>query len=493
MIMRQIVVLSSVWVCLAIPKPSTSQSVVSQRLGPREAAAIDSFVTATMRARRVPGVAAAVIENGSVVYEKAFGLANLETEAPVTLHSVFELASLTKEFTAVAIMMLVEEGKVKLDAPISAYIDSTPAAWTRITVRHLLTHTSGLFAGGIVFSQGSPLMNITTAQAFAFLTGARAVAPGEVGAYSDGGYFLLGMIIERASGTTYRDFIQRRIFTPLEMSETSLTDRRRVIKGRVATYEIANGQVVNWRRDWDHELPSFFGVWSTVGDVAKWDASLLRHTLVPQAALDQMWSPARLSDGRDALVDARQYGFGFRIDQIRGHPLVWHNGASGTILLHFLDEPISIVVLTNLANTAGRHAPAIADGIAGLIRQKYVPAQWLPPAPDAAPETTRAMQAVLTDMAAGRVSERMTAAHSAYLLALRPSMNEVFGRALAGLETLTFIACDDVSGKGIRITEPIARMCYYKAMAGGRLTYFTFWLTPDNSVAHVRLSGPDEY
>jgi D-alanyl-D-alanine carboxypeptidase len=352
---------------------------------PAESAAIDSFVLQTMKTRRIPGVAVAVVNQGTVVYQKAFGVANLETETPLTVKSVFELASVTKQFTAGAIMMLVEEGKVKLDAPIATYIDRAPPAWSPITVRHLLTHTSGLFAGGIVRHQGSALLEVTTEQAFQFVSTQGVFPTGEVGFYSDAGYFLLGMIIENASGLKYRDFLQRRIFDPLGMTQSSVTDRRRVLSGRVSTYEIGDGALINWRRDWDYELPSFFGIWSTLDDVAKWDTALRRNTLISQASLDQMWTPATLADGRDALVDSRLYGFGFRVGDIRGHRIVSHTGASGTLLLHLLEEPLTIIVLTNLSNTAGRHGTTLGHGIVGLLRPDYTPAPKLPTQPDPIP------------------------------------------------------------------------------------------------------------
>jgi CubicO group peptidase (beta-lactamase class C family) len=462
---------------------------------PAQGAAIDSFVRRTMQARRVPGVAVAVVQDGHVVYRRAFGVANLETATPLAPDAVFELASVTKEFTAAAIMMLVEAGKVGLDTPVTAYVDSAPAAWSAITVRHLLTHTSGIFAGGVVQWQGSPLLAVTTRQAFQQIAGARTFGPGEVGVYSDAGYFLLGMVIERASGQTYRDFLQRRVFDPLGMTRTSLTDRRRVLPGRVATYEIAagGGQLVNWRRDWDYELPSFFGIWSTLDDVARWDTALRRHTLLTPASLEQMWTPGRLNDGRDALVDGREYGFGFRVDEIRGHRMVWHNGASGTIVLHLLEEPLTVIVLTNLANTAGRHATTLGRGIVGLLRPQLAPVQTLAPRADPAPERTRALSALLADVAAGRESPTMTAAHAAYFRGLPPIARDPLGAQLAGLGPLAFLGCDEVAGKGIRITDPIERICHYRAEAGGRPTWFTFWLTREGKAAHLRLAGADDY
>jgi CubicO group peptidase (beta-lactamase class C family) len=455
--------------------------------------AIDAFVLDTMRARRIPGVAVEVAHGGTAVYRKAFGVSNLETRTPMTPDSVFELASVTKQFTAAAIMMLVEAGKVRLDASIHTYIDGAPETWAPITVRHLLTHTSGIFGGGVVQYQGSPLLKVTTKQAFESVAAQRVFPPGDVGFYSDAGYFLLGMIIEKASGQKYAEFLQQRIFGPLNMTASSVTDRRRVLNGRVSTYEIAAGELVNWRRDWDYELPSFFGIWSTLDDVARWDTVLRTGKLLTQASLDAMWSPATLNDGRDALVDSRLYGFGFRLGDIRGHRIVSHTGASGTLVLHLLEEPLTVIVLTNLSNTAGRHGTSLGNGIVGLLRSAYTPIQKLPVERDPAPDATSALQALLNDIAAGRESPAMTTAHATYFRRLPAIARDPLRDQLAGVTPLAFLACDDVEGRGIRITDPVARICHYRATAAGRPAYFTFWLTRDGKAAHLRIAGADDY
>jgi D-alanyl-D-alanine carboxypeptidase len=173
------------------------------------------------------------------------------------------------------------------------------------------------------------------------------------GWYSDAGYFLLGMVIEKASGQRYRDFMQRRIFDPAGMADTSTTDRARVLKGRVATYSLRDDVHVNWRRDWDYELPSFFGIWSTLKDLAAWDRALRRGTLLKPESLAQMTTPARLAGGHVARVYDRLYGLGWQLFDLGGHRVAGHEGASGTYLLRFLDEPLTIVLLTNLDVQSG--------------------------------------------------------------------------------------------------------------------------------------------
>jgi CubicO group peptidase (beta-lactamase class C family) len=453
-------------------------------------AAIDSLVTREMQARRIPGVAIAVVDNGKITFKRAYGIANLEQETPVTLNSVFELASVTKQFTAAAIMMLVEEGKVRLDDPINGYLDQPPEIWKSLTVRQLLTHTAGLASSAVVNHQGSPLLYISTKQAYDFIASQPLfLAPGTHGFYADAGYFLLGMIIEKASGLSYRAFVQRRIFDPLQMTQSSVLDKVRVLKGRVATYEFRGDTLVNWRRDWNYQLPSFFGIFSTLDDLAKWDAALRTETLLKSASLEQMWTPGTLSTGRHAMVLGDLYGFGFLLGDIRGHRFAAHGGASGTYLLHFLDSPLSIVILTNLSSTAGRHAPRLARQIASLVKPQYRSPEFLAPQPDPQPEVTAALRALLPELPKGQVSDFMTPAHKSYFKDMPASFRARTYAPLGAVTTLTHIACDDVDKRGIRYTDAVARICYYKGEGSGRARYVTVWLTKEGKAAHLTFDG----
>jgi CubicO group peptidase (beta-lactamase class C family) len=163
--------------------------------------ALDAYIRNEMQARRIPGLTFAVIDDGRV-RKRAYGRANLETDAPVRTDSIFELASITKPFTATAIMMLVEQGMVSLGDAIGKYLEQAPETWRGMTVRHLLTHTSGLPEHAF-----NDCMNTTTQQQFAAVVKASLLfPPGEAAQYSDPGYFLLGMIIEKVSGQKYADF-----------------------------------------------------------------------------------------------------------------------------------------------------------------------------------------------------------------------------------------------------------------------------------------------
>lgn len=300
------------------------------------------------------------------------------------------------------------------------------------------------------------------------------------------------MVIERAAGMRWAEFLQRRIFTPLALTHASVLDRRRVLKGRVASYELQQDTLVNWRRDWQHELPAFFGVWATLADVVKWDESLRRATLLSRASLEQMWTPASLADGRTAMVTSRPYGFGFELADLRGHRVAAHGGASGVFLQHFLDEPLTIAVLTNLSNTAGPHAPLLAREVAGMLRPEYLPAHHLAPRPDPAPLATDSLRAMLASMGAGTSHPLLTQAHQTWFDATPRTFRANWFRRLGALSPLTFLACDEVAGRRVRMLDDIERICYYRAQSGPETLFITAWLTAEGRVSFVRFGRSDE-
>ena len=264
---------------------------------------IDAYIKAEMEKRRIPGLALAVIQHGEVIKMQGYGLANVELDVPVTPDTVFALASVTKQFTATAIMLLVEEGKVGLDNPISHYLSNTPDAWQGITVRHLLTHTAGLVGAGgfLALDAGGERADYTTAEMFEAATKDPMNwerEPGEGWQYSNVGYFLLGMILEKASGQRYRELVTERFFRPLGMTATSVLDQWAILKNRASGYALRNGQLVHIRHHAQVELPSEGGIFSTVKDLVKWEAALTGGKVVKPSSLDQMWTPVKLTMAR---------------------------------------------------------------------------------------------------------------------------------------------------------------------------------------------------
>src|SRR6478735_2443196 len=294
---------------------------------------VDDYIESHMRARHVPGVSLAIIRDGKIVKSRGYGVANLELAVPATTTTVYEIGSNTKQFTAAAIMMLVEEGRIKLDDSVTKYFEDAPEAWGGITIRHLLSHTSGIqnhvavpgylsvFKTSIT-SETSPTRDELLKMFFKLPL---EFKPGETWAYDNTGYYLLGIIIEKVSGKSYWQFLEERIFAPVGMVATRNTDSTPIVPNRASGYDWVNNHYEN-----RPVLPPFVGfsagtILSTVDDMAKWDAALSTTKLLKRESLDQIWTATKTKDGVDASFD---YGFGWFLDKFHGHRLVQHSGGT---------------------------------------------------------------------------------------------------------------------------------------------------------------------
>jgi CubicO group peptidase (beta-lactamase class C family) len=333
---------------------------------------VDDLVSAEMDRRRIPGVSFAVTKHGEIIKAQGYGLADLEHDVPVTEDTVFYLASLTKLFTATAIMLLVQDGQIDLDDAIGEHIANSPETWRGITVRHLLAHTSGL---PLVFG-GSEPSDYSTEELFQVVSRLPLeFAPGEQCLYSNPGYWLLGMIIEQVSGTSYRQFLNQRIFDPLGMTKTTITVDYQIVKHRSPVYTIRDGKHAYTSGRSYPELPAHGGaLWSTPYDLAKLDASLYSDTILTRASLEQMLTPSKLNDGSQALFeitldghqDHHQSGLGWRLGTHRGHNTAQHSGSTGTYFLRFPDAGLTVIWLSNLMWTAGSDPRKLSRMVADL-------------------------------------------------------------------------------------------------------------------------------
>jgi CubicO group peptidase (beta-lactamase class C family) len=352
-------------------------SFTAPALSDEQVSSIDAYLTAEMSERRIPGLAYGIVRDGQLVHVGTHGVANIQHQVPVKPETVFELASLTKAMTAAAIMLLVEEGRVNLDASIAEYLDDPPQAWRAMTVRQVLTHTAGLAAIHKGFTGGITKSRVSAADAYAAARPDPIAfsPPGAQFVYSDVGYIVLGMIIERASDMTYRQFMTERIFQPLGMGQTRIKDPLVIVPDEAQGYTIRNGELVNIGR-WRHwDVPSAWGVMSTVADLAKWSASMDNDSLLSEASRRQIFAPGVLNDG-----SSTRYGFGWFVVSPRGHRIQQHTGLTGTELVRLPDDGWCVIVLTNLGGWGPQETPEVnAWGMAGHIAQMLVPGLRRPP------------------------------------------------------------------------------------------------------------------
>ncbi len=305
---------------------------------------VDDYVRSEMDQRRIPGVALVIVKDGKPIRTAAYGLANLEHNVAVKPETVFEIGSITKQFTAAGILLLAQEGKLSVDDKIGTRLANIPDAWTNVTIRHLLTHTSGIksYTG----LNGFELTKHLTQSQFIRAIGRQPMefAPGQSWKYCNTGFSLLGYIIENVSGENYWDFLSERIFQPLDMNATTNRLPGLVIPNRASGYEQSHHVHIN--RDYDlTEVFSAGAIASTVGDLAKWNASLDGETILTAPSKEQMWTPAKLDDGKPT-----KYGFGWYVDTVEGHKNIGHGGSTSgfsATIQRFPDDKLAIIILTN--------------------------------------------------------------------------------------------------------------------------------------------------
>lgn len=348
--------------------------VHAQVLSQQKEAEIDKYIVQEMAARKIPGLALGIYHKGKIIKASAYGLADVQNQGPVLVETVFELASLTKQFTAASILILAQQGKLSIHDPINKYLKDAPENWKPVRIKHLMSHTSGLPVIGKGFSGYNDLsiaqlrqltsLNITADVAYAEAKkDTLGFVPGEKYVYSDVGYFLLGLIIENASGISYREFLQKNIFDPAGMDHTYLVDQRTVHPFEARGYSLRNGELVNIRRVRDYEVPSHYGIFSTISDLAKWDSLLYTNQILTDESKALMWTPMVLNNGVKY-----PYGFGWNTWTNNGKRIVDHTGITGTQITRVLSDSLTVVVLTNLGTGAG--GVAESWGIAPRVAEK---------------------------------------------------------------------------------------------------------------------------
>jgi D-alanyl-D-alanine carboxypeptidase len=323
-----------------------------------QADAVDDLIGAQMAAKHIPGVALAVLKDGKTIKVRGYGVANLEHGIEVTPDTVFRVGSVSKQFLASAVMLLVNDGKLSLDDRANRYLESTPAAWNDITIRHLLSHTSGLVREGPAFDRLKVQPDadvIKSAYAVPLVFN-----PGEQWQYSNLGYFVLAEIITRVAGKPWHEVVRERIFKPAGMHATGIANAETIVPHRAEGYDYDG----RYRHAATLLAVRPSGAFmSTLNDLVKWHAALDKAELLPHPTLDAMWTPIALNSG-----GSYPYGLGWQLNRYGSHQVVWHGGSTPGFRAEFMripDSGLSIVLLAN-SDTAP------IDSLALLIAERYV-------------------------------------------------------------------------------------------------------------------------
>jgi CubicO group peptidase (beta-lactamase class C family) len=303
--------------------------------------------------------AALVMKDGRPLLREAYGKANYELDVPNTVETKFRLGSITKQFTAMAVMILAEQGKLSVQDLIGKHLEDAPPAWANITIRHLLTHTSG-----IPSYTGFPQMMSRTVRLPASIDEIMATfrdkplefEPAEEFRYSNSGYIVLGKIIERASGQDYETFVRHSIFQPLGMNDSGYDHNAAILPNRAAGYVrtfiiLANAPYIDMT--WPHAAGALY---STIDDLAKWDRALAEGKLIGPKSYEEMFSPF-----------LRTYAYGWFVRDRDGHREIGHGGGIhgfSTSIVRYPDDQVCVIVLNNVVPTGSER---IARELAGMV------------------------------------------------------------------------------------------------------------------------------
>lgn len=391
---------------LFLPGPSAPRLTVGGHPSRQDAASrepadvsrIDEIVRGEMERQKVPGVAVAVIRGNTVLLAKGYGEANVEHRVPVTPDTIFQSGSVGKQFTAAAVMLMVEDGKLALDDPLTKFFPNAPEHWSGIKVRHLLTHTSGIpdYTGGSIDYRKDHTEDDLLRMAFELKP---EFAPGSRWNYSNTGYALLGFLVRKVSGKFYGDVLRERVFDPLGMRTARVISEADIVPNRAAGYQLEDGALKN--QDW--VAPSLNttadgSLYLSIRDLVAWDAGIRERKVLRPESWDLALAPVSLNSGKTF-----PYGFGWRVDRINGRRVQAHGGSwqgFQSFIARYPDDELSVIVLSNLAE--GEPA-RIAEAIAGSFNPALVPAP-LKPIEDTNPDVQANIRRLLDAARAGKLA-----------------------------------------------------------------------------------------
>lgn len=457
--------------------------------------AIDEYVRETIAREKTPGLVLAIATGteGSAVRSygavRTYGMANLEHDIAVRPTTIFQSGSTGKQFTAAAVLLQVEDGKLRLDDSIAQYFPGTRPSWRATTIRHLLTHTSGL---PDYTENGKELdlrRDYTEEELLRWAIRLEPqFAPGTRWAYSNTGYVVLGALIRKVSGEFYGDVLRKRIFAPAGMNGARIISEAELVPYRAAGYELVDGAVRN--QSWVAPLLNTTAdgsLYLTARDYLAWDAALRERKLLSRNSYESWWTPVRLADGH-----TYPYGFGWFIAEQRGSPNIEHAGSWQGFRAHiarYAERGLSIVVLCNLDKC---DATGIAHGVAGLID----PTLRLPDprraAEDLDLQRTRNLRAALDAWARGQPHSLMAPGLLARFDpgARTSAMRKEVSAQLADSIAFHFLGEDDVRARALmRNGGAVARIVYCGLMTAKDATAFRFYLDERGALLDVYVDG----
>ncbi|MCJ0742702.1 serine hydrolase [Pedobacter montanisoli] len=331
---------------------------------------LDQYIKNIMQERRIPGLQLAIIQHGKIVKLQQYGLANIQDSISVNQHTLFPINSITKAFVGVAVMQLVEQGKLDLEKPVSAYLDSLPGAWQAVKIKQLLSHQSGLpeIFGDEPVPEGEEKTAWKNVQ-----TMPMQFKPGESFSYNQTNYLLIGKIIDKLSGKPFAQFIQEKQLDAAALKTTCFGDAHTVIRQQARSYTFfhkVDGKTIRTREIGNvfEEVPPFLrtaaGMNSNAEELAKWIIALQAGKLLQKNSLQTLWKPTILNNGKIAGFSTmlNGYALGWPVAQREAHPALAPIGGGRSAIFVYPQDDLTVIVLSNMQ---GSSPESFMDEIAG--------------------------------------------------------------------------------------------------------------------------------
>ena len=329
---------------------------------------IDSFIKKEMVERQIPGLSLAIIQNGKVIHKNAYGYSVIEHQVPAKIETIYEVASITKQFIATGILLLVQDGLIDLDKPIEIYLDSLPDKWNLLTLRQMLSHTAGLAPEEEEFKslkKGGWPKHVTREMMWNSINDDSIFAvPGSQFSYHYAGFYFAVLIIEKITQKDHRVFFDNRIFKRLNMKSTYFEDQIKVIPNQASGYTLKNSEIVKIWRVGQEDIGAGAGLYSCIDDMIKWNKSIRNNTILQPDDQNRMFRRSKLNNGLPV-----KYGLGWWLSERNGVPFYYHNGITGPEFLKVPSIDLDIIILSNLGqgDFDAVHYWGLAHKLAGIF------------------------------------------------------------------------------------------------------------------------------
>ncbi len=440
--------------------------------------AIDDVVRDAMKTRKIPGMSLAVIRDGKVIRASGYGFANLELNVPATKDTVYEIGSISKQFASEAVMLLVQDGKLRLDDSINSYLPSNvPQTWAKITVRDLLNHTSGLKDWTEVkeFSYRREY----SAEEFIDLVKEFPLVfqPKDNWSYSNTNLPLVGMIVEKASGRTFEDFVTERIIKPLNFPTIRFKHQEDVVPNRAAGYVLRNGVWQNGEPFRPKVIAPSGGILASAVDLARWWEAALEGRIVKQPGLAEMLKPAKINDGRKIT-----HGFAFFINTFNGNTFISHAGSTvggfGAMVYYFPNNKISIAVIGNLEDGGFG-----AEYIIKRLSNHYIPGAFVGGLKEVAdPDRMQDALQILNEIADNKKPEILSAN---FATKMPDAFRKQLAENLKQMRSFAYIGNEKIGENHFMLDPQASEFFRYKMTLASKTVYYHFRMNKDGRIGWI--------